>query len=142
MSQHQIKNERRTSSQIVNKSQVSTPEEQVITPDREKEPSPEKQEAQPGFFNRIGKIGDMLWFAKKTEGVVEDSKSQAGDQLQIELNEINTRLTCECKKDHHYKFACVNGIKWFMTESLECKIRKRLKQDAKLDVSTVINDEY
>lgn len=60
----------------------------------------------------------------------------------IELDVMNVKLQCSCPKDPKYMFACTQGVKWFMSNELLFKIRRRQLQNANIEIADVINEEF
>ena len=70
------------------------------------------------------------------------TKAPSQDTIQIELETINSKLQCDCEKKHLYNFACKQAVTWFTTNVLIMKIRKKQKQNQRLEVSQIIQEEY
>jgi hypothetical protein len=51
-------------------------------------------------------------------------------------------MNCSCDKDSRYLFACKKGVRWFTSNELLTKIRRRQKSQPDLDVAEFINLEY
>ena len=104
-----------------------------------------KDGTQPAGSSLLSVIGDMF-----KRALPADDNAAAKDHLNkstsstnaIELTHSNLKLNCDCEKDARFKFACKEGVKWFTGNEVIIKIRRKQKENNKVDVSEIINEEY